>query len=301
MSRICWLFIFVALILPMAPAAGSNKGMRTDALVAAIRAQDNEGLRDQLRAGANPNRILTDNPYCCEAGSTPFMVAAAQGNTEAMQLLAAAGADIGVNHGFYGTALHAAARKGQGQALRWLLDAGVDPNTATAYNGLMPLHVATVSGHTSVVALLSRHAACIDCTYQKDNGGVYSPLADAAALGHGAIVEILVSAGADLNKPVGDGHLFGTPLAHAAHQGRAEIVEILVAAGADLNPADDPPLHAAASMGRVEIVRRLVELGADPDARDLDERTALTVARNHGQDAVAAYLEKAMADRSGAE
>ncbi|MDJ0611062.1 MAG: ankyrin repeat domain-containing protein [Kiloniellales bacterium] len=297
MSRIFWLSIVAALILPMAGAAASNKGMRENALVTAIRAQDNDSLRQQLDAGADPNRILTDNPYCCEAGSTPFMVAAAQGNTEAMQLLAAAGADIGVNHGFYGTALHAAARKGQGQALRWLLDAGVDPNTTTAYNGLMPLHVATLHGQALAVALLVQRSACVDCTYQKENGGVYSPLADAAASGHRAIVEILVSAGADLNKPCGDAHLYGTPLAHAAQQGRADIVEILVAAGADLNPADDPPLHGAASMGHTEIVMRLVELGADIDARDLDSRTALTLARNHGHDAVADYLEKAMAER----
>jgi len=304
MHRICRPSVVLALCLPtLALAAPSNTGMPADALpeilVAAIRAHDSNGIRERLRAGADPNTVLSPHPYCCGDGSTPFMVAAAQGDTEAMRLLGEAGADIGFTYGFYGSALHAAARNGHVEAMRWLLEAGADPSTATGpeYGGMMPLHVATRSGQAPAVALLLRSGACIDCTYEAENGGTYSPLADAAATGRTAIVEMLLTMGADLNHRSGDGHFAGTPLAHAAYQGRADIVEILVAAGADVNAAGDSPLHGAAAMGHLEIVRRLVDLGATQGARDLDNRTALALARNHGHDAVAEYLQKAMAEQ----
>lgn len=304
MHRICRLSFALALCLPtLALAAPSNTGMPADllpeTLAAAIRAHDSNGIREQLRAGADPNTVLSPHPYCCADGSTPFMIAAAQADTEAMRLLDEAGADIGFTYGFYGSALHAAARNGHVEAMRWLIDAGADPNTATGteYGGIMPLHAATASGHAPAVALLLRSGACIDCTYVAENGGTYSPLVDAAAAGHTAIVEDLLTMGAEMNKRGGDGHFFGTPLAFAAYQGRADIVEILVASGADLNAGGDSPLHGGAVMGHLEIVKRLVSLGADLDARNLDNRTALTLARNYGHDAVAEYLQKAMAEQ----
>lgn len=52
------------------------------------------------------------------------------------------------------------------------------------------------------------------------------------------------------------------------------------------------PLHETARAGRPETAQVLLEYGADLAALDSDRRTALTVAQNSGNEAVAQYLAR---------
>jgi ankyrin repeat protein len=115
-----------------------------------------------------------------------------------------------------------------------LLDAGVDPNVPeeVEYAGNTPLIVA--------IWKLS-----LKPSTQK-------------------MIEVLIKAGADVNKPNLSGD---TPLILAAEQeGYGPIVQLLIDAGADLNKTDNmgnAPLMAATSAGRQDIAQRLLKAGAN--------------------------------------
>ena len=77
------------------------------------------------------------------------------------------------------------------------------------------------------------------------------------------LVEILISAGLDVNKRDNNGL---APLHYAARKGLAEIIDMLLAAGADVNAQDSwgfTALHEAALSGLVDTVKKLIDVGAD--------------------------------------
>jgi RNA polymerase sigma factor (sigma-70 family) len=69
-----------------------------------------------------------------------------------------------------------------------------------------------------------------------------------------------------------DPYLQSTPLHYAAHRGYLEIVQLLLTAGADVTAregtSDTIPLHWAAEGGHLEVARLLVDHGADVNAID---------------------------------
>lgn len=81
------------------------------------------------------------------------------------------------------------------------------------------------------------------------------------------IVEWLLARGANPNGQEPD----DSPLHVAAVLGNEEICDLLISAGASLNRQDylqDTPLHKAVEKGEVQIVRRLLEAGADSSIRN---------------------------------
>ena len=104
----------------------------------------------------------------------------------------------------------------------------------------------------------------------------------AAGKGHTDIVELLVGAGADVNKADKIGL---TALMYAVQDGHADIMKLLFKARADVNQADSGGLTAlmlAAEVGDMDIVRLLLEAGADVNKADNDGLTALMLAAKHG-------------------
>lgn len=83
-----------------------------------------------------------------------------------------------------------------------------------------------------------------------------------------AIVDLLVSAGADVN-PKGAGE---PPIEAAAQYGRPEVAKALIAHGADVNwngyRSYASPLSVAVAFGQLEIVKLLLASGANPNLGD---------------------------------
>nr|7TBO_A Chain A, D12 LOV2-DARPin fusion [synthetic construct]7TBO_B Chain B, D12 LOV2-DARPin fusion [synthetic construct] len=149
-------------------------------------------------------------------------------------------------------ALLEAAKKGQIEEVRRLLELGADANGADG-TGTTPLHLAAYSGHLEIVEVLLKHGADVDAS---DVFG-YTPLHLAAYWGHLEIVEVLLKNGADVNAMDSDGM---TPLHLAAKWGYLEIVEVLLKHGADVNAQDKfgkTPFDLAIDNGNEDIAEVL--------------------------------------------
>ena len=245
-----------------------------------------------LAAGADVNAKTN-------SGYTPLHEAAQHSRVAIVARLLAAGADVNARSGLhqFETPLHIAAGDGRATIVATLIAAGADVH-AKDRSGSTPLQVAVnprrytccgVSVNPSVVLLLLAAGADVNA----ENNSGQTPLHDAVQYGRVAIVDTLITAGADVNaKGRFDGE---TPLHGAALMGKASIVSLLLAAGADVNaktktyhgrsgtryPGGETPLHYAAVSGRVRatlaatLIAALIAAGADVNAKDDNGRTPL--------------------------
>ncbi|MTI12068.1 ankyrin repeat domain-containing protein, partial [Sansalvadorimonas verongulae] len=141
----------------------------------------------------------------------------------------------------------AACREGNVKAVQYFLDKDnfdvneqfISGGSGTYIHGLFP---AAQNGHAEVVQMLVNAGAKINRTWDSA-----TPLFQAAQNGHAEVVEILVNAGAELNKTWNG----ATPLYQAAQNGHAKVVQILVKAGVELHKTwkDAAPLFIAAQNG----------------------------------------------------
>jgi hypothetical protein len=115
-----------------------------------------------------------------------------------------------------------------------------------------------------------------------------TPLHLAAKEGFAEIVKLLLAAGANVNAV----EIFRQqiPLHLAANMRHTEIVKLLLAVpGISVNAVGNhgfTPLHEAAYRGITEMVKLLLAAGADISVRDVNGRTALDLARQHGHTGV---------------
>jgi len=113
--------------------------------------------------------------------------------------------------------------------------------------------------HTGMVAIDShRDKFCVGSSIC-----YATPLKIASCYGNKDVVQILVKAGADVNKADKKGH---TPLQSATSFGRNDIAEMLLDYGADPKRADEDglaPLHKAAGDDNCGLVKLLIERGAE--------------------------------------
>eukprot|EP00929_Paragymnodinium_shiwhaense_P068254 TRINITY_DN34306_c0_g1_i2.p1 TRINITY_DN34306_c0_g1~~TRINITY_DN34306_c0_g1_i2.p1 ORF type:complete len:1184 (-),score=390.21 TRINITY_DN34306_c0_g1_i2:270-3821(-) len=201
------------------------------------------------------------------------------------------------------TALHIAAENDDAALIRLLLRHRANPAISGAL-GRTPMHLAAEQGKAKAAeALLEACSSCCpavgstcpapaaaedDCAatavLEAANNKGDAPLASAAAKGHVAIVELMLGAGADVNRQNRWGQ---SALLLAARSDCAPVVGLLLQAGADANRAardGSLPLHAAAEKNG-EVVELLVEFGgARVNAQHvgLGSRTALHVAAEKG-------------------
>ena len=175
--------------------------------------------------------------------------------------------------------LHKAAREGDADRVRELLDAGADVNVRNADKQRLQ----------------------------------YTPLHWAAYYGHLEIAEILISRGADLDAEDPD---YSTPLYLAAEEGHPKVVEFLISKGAEVNVKSSrwgyTPLHRAAwgpvtmrkhlggrtvseaelNENYLEIVGMLLEKGAKVGVRDNHGKTALDQAIRNGEKEIVVLLSQ---------
>ena len=156
-----------------------------------------------------------------------------------------------------------AARRGDAEAVRTLLDAGADVNAAQG-DGMTALHWAAERGHAAVAEHLIAASADVGATTRL---GGQTPLHVASRGGRGAIVRMLLEAGSDPAAVATSSGVTPLHLAAAAIDG-TDAVATLLAQGT--NPdvlewsAAQTPLMFAAGAGRAGAVRELLAAGADP-------------------------------------
>lgn len=150
---------------------------------------------------------------------------AANGNSSGVQQVLASGADVNAINSNGRTALYFAVLKGHAEVVKTLLGTkGIDVNTAPEDSGWTPLHVAIANLEFEIIELLLAAGADVN---KADNDG-NTPLHVAASIVLNAdIVEILLEApGIEINKRNKNGK---TPLALSADW---EIKGVLERAGA---------------------------------------------------------------------
>lgn len=184
-----------------------------------------------------------DPDWTTHAKETPLILAARQGQHDALVTLINARADVdfATNEGYF--PLWEAVNSGNFQCFRTLIKKDADVN-ARIYTGYSALHLAAEKGYTNFVNLLLQHGADMD-VYADHN---LSPLFLAAHKGHTDCVKLLIKVAKDrgvmhiVNAPASDN---ATPLLIAAQEGHAAIVAFLLHYGADANIPEDND-HAVA-------------------------------------------------------
>ena len=235
-------------------------------LVTAIRAQDENVLRDLLQIGVNPNSKDDDE--------TPALnIAASLGNEQIVNLLLDNGANIDGVSKYEATALVDASDRGSLAVVRLLLDRGAAIESK-AYDGITALIIASIRGYHLIVQELLTRGADVDSAAEHGE----TALVEAASRGHSTIVRSLLDRGADIEARGRDG---AAALISAAANGNCLIVQLLIDWGADIewtNDQGDTPLISAARNDSFGAGLLLLDQNAQIETRNDEAFTALMVA-----------------------
>ena len=229
-------------------------------------------------------------------GLTALIFAAREGDAESARYLLDGGAPVNQTSEYGWTALLTATNNRQYQLAKYLLDRGADPNIANK-GGWTPLYLATDNANIE--------------------GGDYPvPKPD---MDHHAFIRILLERGADPNLRVRDNTLTrtiftmqwfyengATPFVRASQSSDVALMRLLLDYGADAfqeTANGDSALTASGGIGWVEgvsyeraaednvqAVRMLLDLGLDPNHANKEGRTALMGAALKGRSDVVQLL-----------
>ena len=155
--------------------------------------------------------------------------------------------------------------------------------------GSSPLYQAAARGHEAVVKVLLDSGSNVN---QADLEGT-PPLYIAAERGHEAVVKVLLSNGANVHQADKEGDF---PLSGAAYWGHVAVVTLLLKNGADVNQRDSKgksSLHDAALRGHEDIVKVLLSNGANVNQVNNDRKKPIDVAKTQKiKDILYAHMKK---------
>jgi len=254
-----------------------------------------------------------------EDGLTPFHYAIRYGTgTEMLEIIWKRRGEGAANISHAGTPLVVhAAKYGNLDAIRFLLDKGLDTVSSVNSDGDTALHLAAGGGNEDIVAeLLDKHAEVNSRGAEKR-----TPLHVAADNGRTGVMTLLLDREADINAQDDEER---TALFLAAYRGKTEAAELLLRRKADVGipgPRGQTPLHVAvdslsmtilllengASMAtadsrgwtpllqavyweHVDIIEALLEKGADINYSDPTGRTPLHIAAQDSSSKVVEVL-----------
>ena len=212
-------------------------------------------------------------------GESPLNVAIQCDSVEAVKALVAAGADLELPDSGGYTPLKIAALYENFAVVDILVSAGAnvnDPNADINDNSL--LHTCVEKGDVELVKKVIAAGAHLDL-YDRDDEYRMTPLQLAALFKHYAVMDVLVSTGANVNLPNGDGE---TLLFRMTWEEEVENVEMLIEAGADPDLSDQDgstPLHIAAVCDNAQILKLLISAGANVSLKNANGETALKIAQ----------------------
>ena len=148
-------------------------------------------------------------------------------------------------------ALHDAAKAGEPEQVKALLDQGADPKGRDK-KGETPLNWAALAGHRKVAELLIERGAAVD---GRNNGG-FTALHAAALRGHLALVDLLATA-AIINDR--NNRAMNSALHMAAEENHVAVAQLLVERGAELE-AKDGNGHTATSAAVFRLHEGMVKM-----------------------------------------
>lgn len=162
-----------------------------------------------------------------------------------------------------------------------LLQQGEDVNTAQG-DGMTAIHWAAENGNGAIADLLIVAGANLDAITRM---GGYSALHLASRNGAAEVVSALLAAGSDVMAETTTGAV--TPLHFAAASGDVDVINRLVKAGAEVNAEESvwnqTPLMFAAASNRLNAVNTLIDLGAELEATS----KVIDLVARHAEDLVA--------------
>jgi uncharacterized protein len=270
-------------------------------------------LHAQIRAGAVPRNVTERIPASRKEdvnrrnpdGSTPLQWAVYNGNVAEVRRLLRLGANASLANKYGATPMSLAAEVANTEILKVLLEVGADVESPNA-DGQTALLAVSRTGNVEAAKLLLDRGAKVDA---KEKWGGQTPLMWASARRHPAMMELLISKGADVNaasidrnyqrhvqaegrpKSLDSGGL--TPLLYAARENCMACVDVLLKHKADLDLTDPDgvsPLLVAIMNANWDLAQQLIAAGADVNQWDVfgesplytavDQRTRIDGGRN---------------------
>uniref|UniRef100_A0A7N6B4E6 Euchromatic histone-lysine N-methyltransferase 2 n=1 Tax=Anabas testudineus TaxID=64144 RepID=A0A7N6B4E6_ANATE len=199
--------------------------------------------------------------------------AAQRGLLEICYILIQAGSQVDAQDKDMRTPLLEAIINNHIEVARYLIQNGACVYHSDGYTGL---HHAAKLGNLEIVKMLLETGQ-VDVNAQ-DNGG-WTPIIWAAEHKHVDVIKVLLNRGADVT--INDKEL-NVCLHWAAYAGNVDIAELVLNAGCALSSVNmhgDTPLHIAAREGYLECVTLFLSRGADIDIMNREGDTPLTLAR----------------------
>ncbi len=250
-----------------------------------------------IRAGVNADAKN-------EKGQTALMLASEKGHVAMLKKLSGLNADA-VNRADKNgsTALMIAARLGQEQAVRALVEGGANVNflvssaegAATALQAVLDAPEFK-DEHEKIFSYLVQKGADVKARSKSGRSALFF----AAERGWADAAAVLIEKGAEVNGVDADG---GFPLLSATCKGYTRFVTLLAEKGANMQmatPDGRTPLMCAVREGHGETVKLLLEKGAAVNAKSKSGDTALTEATRSGNvDATRLLLGKGADADSG--
>ncbi|KAK4596478.1 hypothetical protein RGQ29_014499 [Quercus rubra] len=233
-----------------------------------------KNLAGQLDEGKGLARTVADIKDANKRGALHF--AAREGQTEVCKyLLEELKLDVDSKDEEGETPLIHAARQGHTDTAKYLLEGGANPAIPSDL-GATALHHSAGIGEIKLLKILLSKGVDVDS--QSDAG---TPLIWAAGHGQPDAVKVLLEHHANPNAETDDNI---TPLLSSVAAGSLPCLELLIQAGAKVNISVGgvTPLHIAADNGSLEIINCLLKAGADPNVTDEDGLKPIQVAAARG-------------------
>ncbi len=217
---------------------------------------------------------------------TALMLACLIGDRTLVTLFLSAKADVNGANKLGWTALMLAARKGNVELVKQLLNAGANSNVQVPHSGWTALNLAIKNGHKDVVALLLDKGADVSLRSLDRK----SALNLAAQYGYKDIVEMLLERKVLLETKDGEE---ATPLLRAIEKGHKEIVSLLLNHGANVDATclikqrgSNTALILAARAGNEHIVDLLLKRGVFVNECNSQGQTPATFAGLTGNETI---------------